>query len=160
MRKTSLLRKTPLKSGKTSLKRTRLNKVGKSPLSKQKQKLWILCREIIRLKYGNTCYTCGKQGLEKGNWQTGHFITKSTCSAELAYSLENLRPQCYHCNINLSGNWVAFEKRLTAELGKNFVTNLKKRNEETKGRKYDIFWYGEKIKEYEEILLKLQNERR
>lgn len=64
----------------------------------------------------------------------------------------NLRPQCYNCNINKSGNWVAFEQRLTNCHGIEYVIWLKKENEETKGQQFDSLWYLAKIAEYDSIL--------
>jgi len=115
-----------------------------------KKKLWELCKQIIRKRHGNVCYTCGAAGLEGSNWHTGHFITKSVCSAELAYALENLRPQCYACNIHRSGNWPAFEAHLIRD--KVDTEALKKRNQETKGMLADNFWYVNKIAEYQVLL--------
>lgn len=129
-----------------------MRRKSKTPLAKAKDQLWILCRMIIRKVYGNTCYTCGKGGLEGSNWQTGHFITDSTCSTELSYDLENLRPQCYHCNINLSGNWVKFEENLIRDHGKKYIETLKLRNRDTKGLQYDILWYQKKVNNYQQFL--------
>lgn len=134
------------------MKRTPLRRKSKTPLAKAKDKLWELCKKITRLQYGNICYTCGKTGLEGSNWHTGHYITDSVCSAELSYALDNLRPQCYHCNINLSGNWPSFETNLLRDHGRKYIENLKKRNQATKGLKYDILWYQAKIQEYEALL--------
>jgi len=143
-------RRTPLKTSlNTPAPRKRKTK---SDLAKAKAKLWELCKTITRLRYGNTCYTCNKTGLEGSNWHTGHYVTKSTCSAELAYDLRNLRPQCYQCNINLSGNWVAFEHRLVIDCGQSYVNDLKRRNRDTKGRKFDILWYQRKAVEYTRLL--------
>lgn len=137
----------------------------KAPLLKPKKRkgkkptkvLWELCKTLTRAKYGNTCYTCGKTGLEGANWHTGHFITKSICSTELAYDLANLRPQDYHCNINLSGNWPVFEANLIRDHGQGYVDELKNRNRETKGRKFGTPWVLAKIDEYQ-LLLPEQNE--
>lgn len=120
----------------------------KSPATKQKEKLWELCKQIIRKRWGNTCYTCGAQGLEGSNWHTGHFITKSLCSTELAYSLDNLRPQCYACNIHRSGNWVAYEANMIRDNGAKWVEALKQRNRDTIGNKYGSYWIAQKIEEY------------
>lgn len=117
-----------------------------------KAKLWKLCKEITRESYGNTCYTCGRGGLEGSDYQTGHFIPKSTCSTELAYDLDNLRVQCSACNIWKSGNWPAFEKHLIDDHGEEWVKNLKKRNQQTIGLKYDSLWYEAKIEEYKALL--------
>lgn len=135
------------------MKRTPLRRKSKTPLAKAKDQLWELCKKITRDRYGNTCYTCHKQGLEGSNWHTGHFLTDSTCSTELSYDLRNLRPQCYHCNINLSGNWVTFETRLIADHGAAYVEELKQRNQATKGKKYDILWYLSKIEEYRGLMV-------
>jgi len=134
------------------MRKTTLRRKGKSKLSLLQRKLWELCKQIIRKTHGNVCYTCYATGLEGGNWHTGHFITKSICSTELKYSLDNLRPQCYRCNIHLSGNWVAYEKHLLKDKGAKYTEELKAKNEATKGQQFDRLWYYDKIKEYEEIL--------
>lgn len=161
MKRTPLQRRTPLKTKKDlhTLTHFQAHKPKKrrvkTDLQKAKDKLWELCKLITRARYGNVCFTCDKPGLEGGNWQTGHFITDSTCSTELSYDLNNLRPQCYHCNINLSGTWEEFEHRLTRIHGAAYVQELKDRNRATKGLKYDILWYQRKIDEYESLLTKL-----
>ena len=122
----------------------------KSPLQKLKAQLWELCKNITRKQYGNICYTCNKGGLGKGNWQTGHFISSSICSTELRYDLQNLRPQCYNCNINKSGNWLAYEQHLIKD-GVD-IDILKQKNEKTKNLMYREEWYEQKIKAYQAIL--------
>lgn len=163
------MRESPFKTRQKPLKRTpfkqrarvggkNVSTVPSRPLkrkvqsiSKLKKKLWILCKEITRKKYGNTCFTCGKLGLSGSSWHTGHFIAKSTCSTELAYDLANLKIQCYNCNINKSGNWIAFEEKLGPEI----AANLKERNKMTKGQPYHPDWFNRKIEEYKAILLTL-----
>lgn len=131
------------------MKKTPLKRKSKTDSAKLRAKLWELCKQLTRKNYGYNCYTCG-QGCEAPH--TGHFISSSVCSGELRYSLDNLRPQCYRCNIHLSGNWLAYEQRLITDEGKDFVETLKKRNQETKNIKYDSIWYQEKIKKYQELL--------
>lgn len=99
-------------------------KKKKLSISKLQKKLWEECKRIIRQKYGNRCYTCGKTGLLGSDWHTGHFIPKGACGAFLKYDLRNLRPQCYHCNINLGGNGAEFYRRLTQEEGEIYVQKL------------------------------------
>lgn len=154
MKRTAIKRKTPL-TVKTGFKRVAkgqkrpATRRKKSDLQKLKAQLWTLCRERTRARYGNTCYTCGKTGLEGGNWQTGHFVSSSICSTELRYDLRNLRPQCYSCNINKSGNWLAYEQKLVRDHGQEYVDQLKRDNEATKGLMYREDWYEAKIAEYE-----------
>lgn len=95
-----------------------------SPEKLLKKKLWELCKQITRKKYGNTCYTCGKTALQGSQWQTGHFIPSSTCGLYLRYDLRNLRPQCYYCNINLGGNGSAFYRNLVHSDGQEYVDQL------------------------------------
>lgn len=144
-RKTPLKRKTPLRRGTKRLAKQRLDSIGKL-----KKQLWQLCRAIIISKYGSHCYTCPARELVGSNRHVGHFISSSVCSTELRYSLDNLRPQCYACNIHRSGNWPAFEAHLKAD-GID-VEDLKRRNEKTKYRKYDVVWYRGKIAEYQALL--------
>lgn len=131
------------------MKKTPLRRKSKTDGAKLKAKLWELCKQLTRKNYGYNCYTCG-QTCEAPH--TGHFISSSVCSAELRYNLDNLRPQCYRCNIHLSGNWLAYEQRLESEKGEKWVEALKKRNQETKNLKYDSIWYEGKIIEYQELL--------
>ena len=125
----------------------------KSPLKKEKDKLWQLCRQIIKSKYPHQCYTCGKRLVDgTQDFHIGHFISSSICSTELRYDLDNLRPQCSGCNVWKSGNWLAYEEHLKEEKGQEFIDRLKQKNYQTKGKKYDILWYTSKIQVYENLL--------
>lgn len=106
------------------MKKTPLKRKSKSAIVKIQDQIWQECRRIIFAKYGNTCYTCGKQNLEGSNKQLGHFIPKASCGAYLKYDLRNLRPQCFHCNLNLGGNGAEFYRRMVAEIGQEEVDNI------------------------------------
>lgn len=121
-------------------------KKGKtSALAKRKKKLWELCKQYIRGKYGNTCYTCGKGNLSGSSWQTGHFIPSSVCGGYLRYDPRNLRPQCFRCNIDLSGNGAIFYRKLVEDEGQEYVDTLfedKNRVVKTSDRVEElILWY-------------------
>lgn len=132
------------------MKRTPLRKVSVTPVAKLKKKLWQLCREIIFIQHGSDCYTCTTINLSGSNRHLGHFISSSVCSAELRYSLDNLRPQCYACNIFRSGNWLAFEDHLRRD-GID-PEALKQRNRDTTGLKADSRFYEAYIAKYEVLL--------
>lgn len=125
-----LTRRTPLKRSTKPIKRSPLKRSApkkrkqKTPEQKLREELWELCKQIIRLKYGNTCYTCDKKDLEGSNWQTGHFIPSSVCGVLLRFDLRNLRPQCFRCNISLVGNGSEFYRRMVAECGQLYVDQL------------------------------------
>jgi hypothetical protein len=171
MKRTPLARKTPLKATKgfskasSGLSRKKsvagnskpIKRKSKTSLAKLKEKLWIECRRIIRLRYqkhtgGWDCYTCGAHLAEPAKAQTGHFIPSSVCSIEMRYDLDNLRIQCYSCNINKSGNWIEYEKQLRKEMGTDFPERLKARNESTKGLSYREDWYEMYLANYKQIV--------
>lgn len=133
------------------MKRTPLKRKSTASVSKLKDTLWDLCKQIIRKKYGPTCYTCGKTGLQGGNWHTGHFIHSSLCSVAMRYDLRNLRPQCGGCNVWKSGNTLQYRKNLIRDFGEEYVESLERENQETKGKQYDTLWYQNKIEEYKKL---------
>jgi hypothetical protein len=140
-------RETPVKRP-----RTRANAKKLPNITKLKKKLWEECRRITLKRYPEPkCFTCERAGLEGSNCHLGHFIPSSVCSVFMRYNLDNLRFQCYSCNIHKSGNWIAFEKNLEREMGKNFPAKLKALNEATKNQRYDILWYLAKLEEYKNL---------
>jgi len=120
-------------------------------MQKAKAQLWQECRRITFASHGDTCYTCYAQDLMGSNKQCGHFLPSSVCSVALRYDLRNLRPQCMRCNINLSGNWIEYEKHLIRDLGEQIVATLKSENEQTKNKQYDILWYLATIDTYKKL---------
>ena len=127
----------------------------KSPLKKAKEKLWELCKQIVRKKYQNpdgtwNCYTCGRHIDSPSKAQTGHFIPSGSCGAFLRHDLRNLRIQDYFCNINLGGNGAEFYKRMVKEVGQKEVDQIFK--DKQKSVKADILFYTRKIAEYEKLL--------
>lgn len=146
--------KQKVNKGKKRVLRVVKVKTKVVPVTKLKKQIWALLREIAFKKYGIQCYTCGAKELLGSNRHLGHFVSSSVCSVELRYSLDNLRTQCYRCNIHLSGNWISFESHLKAD-GID-VEALKRRNEETKGLQYDRIWYTNKLTECTTLLAELK----
>jgi len=99
---------------------------SKQKISVIQRKLWDECKRIIRKRYKNTCYTCGKSGLEGSNWHTGHMLAKASLGAYLKYDLRLLRPQCYNCNINLGGMGAVFIENMRAKEGDEYVDQILK----------------------------------
>ena len=156
------MRRARLKRASTGiLGASRRKRRRKGELTKTKERVWELCKQIIRKQYGNsdgtwTCYTSGKPIILAKNVHTGHFIPSSLCSVELRYDLKNLRPQSYNDNINHSGNPHQFRRNLIANHGIAYVEELETRNEATKGRTYPLQWFLDKEIEYKNILKELQ----
>lgn len=112
------------KTSKPSLRRTKLKKSSKQPISKIQRLLWEECKRIIRRDYPNICYTCGRTGLEGSNWHTGHMWAKASLGASLKYDLRVLRPQCYFCNVNCGGRGAEFYAKMLRENGQEYMDNL------------------------------------
>lgn len=130
------------------MKKTRLKKQSKQPISKIQRLLWNECKRIVREQFGNECYTCGAKGLTGSNWHTGHLIPKAACGAYLKYDLRILRPQCYHCNINLGGNGAEFYRRMIMREGATYVDMLIEDRQKTV-KAYDH--YVKLLEEYKNI---------
>lgn len=112
-----------------------------------KKKLWSVFSKYIRERDKYTCICCGKVA-KGGAMHAGHFITGATCSPLLYFDDTNVHAQCYHCNINLSGNWVVYEKKMVDRYGLDYVNNLKLRRTREMGTKVYEDWYYTKIEKY------------
>lgn len=110
-------KKRGTKSKKTTKKATRAkSKRKKTPSIRQlKDKLWEECKRITRTRFPNTCYTCGKPGLEGSDWQTGHGKPKGALPLRFQYDIRNLRPQCMLCNVHRGGVTDVFISKLEQE---------------------------------------------
>jgi hypothetical protein len=76
-----------------------------------------LASEYVRRVYANSygtvqCYTCGtiKPIKEMTN---GHFVSRR--KYQTRWMLDNMRPQCYQCNICFKGEQFKFGKKLQEE---------------------------------------------
>jgi hypothetical protein len=131
------------------MKKTKLKKVSKEPISRIQRKIWEECKRIIRLRYPRTCYTCHRGGLEGSNWQTGHMLAKASLGAYLKYDLRLLRPQCMTCNCHQGGRGADFIENMRRIEGNEYVDNiLKDRNITVKA--YDF--YVDLLNKYKSIL--------
>lgn len=114
------------------MKRSKLRKQSKQPISVIQRQIWKLCKEIVREKYGNTCYTCGQKNLTGSNWQTGHVPwPKASLGAYLRYDLRVLRPQCARCNLFMGGMGAEAYKRMLDEEGPEFMAKLERDRNKT-----------------------------
>ncbi len=136
------------------MRKTPLRKKGVQKVSVIQRKLWELCKQIIRLRHGNTCYTCGATGLIASNWHTGHLFPKASLGAYLKYDLRLLRPQCYKCNIHYGGMGAVFYTRLLKEVGSSAIQQLE-RDKQITVKALDH--YLSLIPKYEEILKELSS---
>jgi len=111
-----------------------------------KIKLWELCKQHARARDGSKCFTCQKSDLSGSNQHTGHFIPSASGGATLRYHPNNLRVQCYNCNINLGGNGAEFYRKMVASLGKKQTEKLFVLKQKT--IKADSIFYSKMIELY------------
>ena len=127
-------------------------------IGKAKKEFWRVFSVYIRMRDRGVCFSCGKEikdyydkmGNVKPGWkaaQAGHFITAKSCGLALYFHEQNVHCQCYQCNINLSGNWVEYEKRIIEVYGREICDELKRLKWEG-NVKYKVFDYVDKIEEY------------
>jgi len=72
------------------------------------------------------CISCGAFGYGQ-EFHAGHFRSIGAAK-HLRFNEKNIHKQCSHCNIDLSGNRVKYEKRLPARIGPEAVEELKNNN--------------------------------
>lgn len=109
---------------KVRQKKVSLASASKQSISLIQRKIWDECKRIVRRDYPNSCYTCGRNGLEGSNWHTGHMWAKASLSAFMKYDLRILRPQCYFCNVNCGGRGAEFYSRMLSEKGESYMKRL------------------------------------
>jgi hypothetical protein len=83
------------------------------------KKLDTVISQYVRLRYADqhqnvTCFTCGNKMHWKGI-QNGHFQSRRYMSTR--FHENNMRPQCYACNLGLSGNQYIYGINLDKEKG-------------------------------------------
>jgi len=144
---------------------TKRSTMLKWKLAKCKKELWKVFSIYIRMRDKGVCISCGKvipsyydrYGNKKPGWKAahaGHFITAKNCGLALYFHEKNVHCQCYHCNINLSGNWLEYEKAIIKKYGQKTCDELKqlKWNGNVK---YKVCDYVEMIEEYEKKIKEL-----
>jgi len=123
----------------------------KPTVSKLKKTLWTLYAKYMKLKYSEdgeycNCFTCGANlKIGTSNCHLGHWLPKGGYSYHY-FTEDNTRPQCFHCNISLSGNTAVFERNLKKEIGAERVEEIY--NTRHNSEKRNILWYQEKIQHY------------
>lgn len=86
--------------------------------------------ETTKFKDELKCFTCSKTypAFGKGCAQAGHFIPGR--HASVFFDERNCHGQCYNCNINLKGNWVAYRKHMITRYGEKVVQELEEMDKE------------------------------
>ena len=134
------------------MRKTALRKTSKAPISKLKAKLWKVFSEYIRKRDGGICFTCGRKA-EGSGYHAGHFISKSVGGIVLYFHPENVRGQCYNCNINLGGNSYIFGQKLGEKKVKELyaLKNGPPQKWDVARYEFEIAWYKNLLEEIESV---------
>jgi hypothetical protein len=108
----------------------------KQSLKQIQNNIWQECKRVIKVRFGNDCYTCDAKNLTGSNRHTGHLIPKKYLPYQFKYDLRFLRPQCYNCNMNLGG------------MGALYLSNLLDEDEIEESEIWDFVY---KVKEVKKI---------
>lgn len=106
------------------MKRSRMKKKSKSPLTKAKDKLWSTLKQILDIRDGSVCISCGAADLRGYNKHGGHFIPSASCGGFLRYDLRNVHNQCASCNLYRNGAGAEYTLTLQKKYGPAFVTKV------------------------------------
>ena len=106
------------------MKKTYPSKASKQTKPKLKKKAWGFFAKFIKARDKGFCYTCPAKGCVKQNYQAGHYPPGSVLPEREYFNEKLVHGQCFHCNINLSGNPVAYRKRLIVDYGVAFVEEM------------------------------------
>lgn len=136
------------------MKKTPLRRKSKSPLSRQKIKLWALIKKYIKLRDGNYCITCGTF-CEGSNAHCGHFIPDAAGGNALRYHPMNVNRQCMRCNVHLGGYGEKYAEEMEKLHGRKVVDKLRRMKRITCKIDYDqaMEYYRNKVdnKDFKEI---------
>ena len=131
-------------------------KAKKGTLSWYKKELWTIFSRYVRERDGWKCFTCGRFASGSG-MHAGHYITRAEAGLRLYFHERNVHAQCYHCNINLSGNSDVYNLRIIEVYGKRVLTAMRKLRDLDRGDplQWTIQDYEKKIKQYKAKLKKI-----
>ena len=102
-------------------------KPKKVSISKLKEKAWKQFSLYIRLRHAidgmSMCVTC-KTVKNYKELQAGHWIPGRHPS--VLFNERNCHPQCYHCNVGLKGNPIAYHHYMENKYGKKAMDELER----------------------------------
>lgn len=127
-------------------------------LAKWKKDFWRVFSQYIRLRDGYKCFTCGRVGSGSGI-HAGHYIPRAAGGLRLYFHERNVHAQCYHCNINLSGNSDLYSVALVSKYGNKTLATLRKLRlqDVSTPLQYTIEDYQKLIKQYQGKIKKLES---
>lgn len=92
--------------------------------SQLKKLAWKFFSIWIKKRDKKKCYTCPATGCVKQNAQAGHYPPGSILPEREYFNEKLVHLQCFRCNINFSGNPVAYRKNLIRDYDIAFVEEI------------------------------------
>lgn len=129
----------------------------KKSIAKLKKDLWRIFSLYVRNRDGWKCFTCDRFATGSG-LHAGHYIAKAEAGLRLYFHENNVHAQCYHCNINLSGNTDVYNERIIGKYGEKLLLKLRELRNEDRGSplKWTVEDYEKLIKKYKKKLKKYE----
>lgn len=140
---------------------TKSEQLGKKRKKKNlKKEAWKWCSLYVRTRDcietldsldEGLCFTCDATVPFKSA-QAGHFIPGR--NNKVLFDVDQIRLQCYHCNIGLKGNWVEYLKRIRLLWGEEVVDKmLEEHNQPVKYTDVDYQNFIDRFKhDYNELI--------
>lgn len=138
------------------MKRSSIRKKSKTPLAKAKDKLWKTLKQVIDIRDGPNCISCGADGLTGHNKHGGHFIPSSSCGGFLRYDIRNVHNQCATCNLFRNGAGAEYTLNLQKKYGTKFVEQIIR--DKNVSIKLDVDYIEGMTAYYETLLNKTQKQ--
>lgn len=120
-------------------------------VTRWKKEAWKHFSQWVKNRDKNICFTCGRYA-EGSGMHGGHFITGAACPPSLYFDERNVHAQCYHDNINLSGNWPAYYEKMVQTYGEEQVQELMNMRHKKAGEKWDKTDYQKIEEKYKKLL--------
>lgn len=124
------IRRRPQKADRPK-RANRPRKKRDSDLARAERLLWAKFARYVKDRDGNTCFSCGKEGLEGRGWQAGHMHSADRFGI-LRYHPLNVHSQCAFCNCGLSGNGAAYASHFLEVYGPDQLLYLNEIKREQK----------------------------
>lgn len=115
-------------------------------------------KRYIRLRdFRKGCISCGLFKNWGATWQAGHYYTKGSTWAALAFDEMNVNGQCAKCNLE-EGSKQGYALGLVDRYGKDILQTLRIKLVASRGNRWDKFHYEILIRQYKEKVFDLEIE--
>ncbi len=101
-----------------------MKKQSSSPAARAARALWKIFSLFIKIRDGWRCFLCGTRAYGR-KMHAGHFIEDAVGGVLLRYHEGNVHAECDDCNLHRADHREAYEKKMIATYGADFVAELR-----------------------------------